>query len=192
MVADGGAGVPEKAAPMLPANGNNNNAVDQSSSQEAAAPNDYMVAIPANTRQWVHPLRKGFNPADRVDLTETVLFSSSNRVSGGKIKGTFRLSDLITQFRVTVNAIDAKGVIGYKKANFQSNKPLYISFDVPSTMTVSDKINVDLRIGNLNAYSLNVRVTTDSPKSDSPIGYTLPSGTFTVRAKSSLVKTITI
>lgn len=44
---------------------------------------DYMVGIADNARQWAHPLRKGFNPSERVDLTETVLFSSSNRVSSG-------------------------------------------------------------------------------------------------------------
>ncbi len=60
------------------------------------APNDYMVGIPINTRHWAHPLRKGFTPAERVDLTETVLFSSSNRVKNGVLKGQFRLSDLIT------------------------------------------------------------------------------------------------
>lgn len=79
---------------------------------------DYMVDIIPNTRQWVHPLRKGFTPTERVDLTETVLFTSSNKVKSGTFKGQFRLSDLITKFRITVNAIDAKGSIGYKKINF--------------------------------------------------------------------------
>lgn len=150
-----------------------------------------MVDIPQNTRHWAHPLRKNFNPAERVDLTETVLFSSSNRIRSGSLKGQFRLSDLITKFRITVNAIDTRGTIGYKKASFQSNKSLYINFDVPSTMTVSDKIKIDLKIGNLNPYSLNVRITTDSP-TKGPITYTLPAGTFTVRSRTSVTKTITL
>jgi len=112
-----------------------------------------------NTRHWAHPLRKGFTPSERVDLTETVLFSSSNRVTNGILRGSFRLSDLITKFRITVNAIDTTGVIGYKKVSFQSNKSLYVSYDIPSTMTVSDKIRINMRISNLNAYSLNVRFT---------------------------------
>jgi uncharacterized protein YfaS (alpha-2-macroglobulin family) len=146
-----------------------------------------MVGIPVNTRHWAHPLRKGFTPAERVDLTETVLFSSSNRVKNGVLKGQFRLSDLITKFRITVNAIDTNGVIGYKRTNFQSNKPLYVSFDVPSTMTVSDKIKVNVRIGNLNGYSLNVRFTS-APPSDGGIDYQLPVGTFTLRARTSITK----
>ena len=44
------------------------------------APNDYMIDITPNTRSWAHPLRKGFSPTERVDLTETVLFTSSNKV----------------------------------------------------------------------------------------------------------------
>jgi len=78
------------------------------------APNDFMVRIAQNTRHWAHPLRKGFSPAQRIDLTETVLFSSSNRVNSGIFKGSLRLSDLITKFRITVNAIDSTGVLGYK------------------------------------------------------------------------------
>ena len=75
-----------------------------------------MVGVPVNARHWAHPLREGFTPAERVDLTETVLFSSSNRVRTGKLSGSFHLSDLITKFRITVNAIDASGLIGYKIA----------------------------------------------------------------------------
>ncbi len=116
-----------------------------------------MTNIPQNTRHWAHPLRKNFTPTERVDLTETVLFSSSNKIRSGVLKGQFRLSDLITKFRITVNSIDASGVIGYKKISFQTNKQLYVSFDVPSTMTVSDKIKINVKIGNLNSYSLNVR-----------------------------------
>ena len=180
------------APPAIAGKKDPNAATDQSTSDEPANDNDYMVNIPSNTKQWAHPLRKGFTPAERVDLTETVLFSSSNRIKNGVLKGSFRLSDLITKFRITVNAIDTKGKIGYSKYNFQCNKPLYINFDVPQTMTVSDKIKVDLRIGNLNAFSLNVRVITDGTAVSGPIGYTLPTGTFTVRPKSSVTKSITL
>jgi uncharacterized protein YfaS (alpha-2-macroglobulin family) len=151
-----------------------------------------MINITPNTKHWAHPLRKGFNPAERVDLTETVLFSSSNRVKSGTLKGSFRLSDLITKFRITVNAIDTRGVIGFNKYLFQCNKPLYINFDAPSTMTVTDKIKVDLRIANLNAFSLNVRIKTDGSPTAGPISYTLPSGTLSVRSKSSVTRTITL
>lgn len=146
-----------------------------------------MVGIPINTRHWAHPLRKGVTPAERVALTETVLFSSSNRVKNGVLKGQFRLSVLITKFRITVNAIDTNGEIGYKRTNFQSNKSLYVALDVPSTMTVSDKIKVNVRIGNLNGYSLNVRFTS-APPSDGGIDYQLPVGTFTLRARTSITK----
>ena len=77
---------------------------------------------------------------------------------------------MITKFRITVNTIGSTGLIGYKKINFQSNKSLYVSFDVPQTMTVSDKLKVNVRIGNLNAYSLNVRFTS-SPASNGGIDY---------------------
>jgi uncharacterized protein YfaS (alpha-2-macroglobulin family) len=151
-----------------------------------------MVGIPDNTKYWAHPLRKNFSPAERIDLTETVLFTSAKRIKSGTFKGSFRLSDLITKFRITANAIDSTGVIGYRRELFQVNKALYINFDVPGTMTVSDKINIDLHVGNLNAFPLSVKITTDSGLATSPIGFTVPAGTFTVKAKSSLTKTITL
>lgn len=164
---------------------------DTTAPYEAAedAPNDYMINISPNTRSWAHPLRKGFSPTERVDLTETVLFSSSNKVKSGMFKGQFRLSDLITKFRITVNAIDADGAIGYRKRNFQSNKSLFVSFDVPTTMTVDDKIKVNLRIGNLNSYSLNVRITSQ-PATDGGVSYTIPAGTFTIRPRTSISRPI--
>ena len=140
-----------------------------------------------NTRHWAHPLRKGFSPAERVDLTETVLFSSSNRVKSGSLKGSFRLSDLITKFRITVNAIDSTGVIGYKKANFQVMKSLYVAFDIPSTMTVSDQIKVNVKIGNLNGYSLNVKFTSMPPTAGG-VTYQLQAGTFSVRPRTSVTR----
>lgn len=79
-----------------------------------------MINIPENTKHWAHPLRKNYNSSERIDLTETVLFSSSNRIKNGVLRGSFRLSDLITKFRLTANAIDVNGVIGYKKATLQS------------------------------------------------------------------------
>ena len=75
--------------------------------------------------------------------------------------------------------------------NFQSNKPLYVTFDVPTTMTLDDKIKVDLRIGNLNSYSLNVRITS-TPATDGGISYTIPAGTFSVRPRTSISKQITL
>lgn len=81
-------------------------------------PNDFMTNIATNTKLWAHPLRKGFSPSERIDLTETVLFSSASVVTNGQGQGTFYLSDLITKFRVTVNAIDVNGVVGYQKTTF--------------------------------------------------------------------------
>jgi len=78
--------------------------------------NDYMVDIPVNTKRWAHPLRKNFDPTERVDLTETVLFSSASVVQGST-QGSFYLSDLITKFRITVNAIDVNGAIGYQRSS---------------------------------------------------------------------------
>jgi hypothetical protein len=66
-----------------------------------------------------------------------------------------------------------------------------VNFDVPTTMTLDDKIRVDLRIGNLNSFSLNVRITS-SPATEGGVSYTIPAGTFTVRPRTSISRQITI
>lgn len=66
-----------------------------------------------------------------------------------------------------------------------------MNFDVPTTMTVDDKIKVNLKIGNLNSYSLNVRITSQ-PATDGGVSYTIPAGTFTVRPRTSITKQIVI
>ncbi len=58
-------------------------------------------------------------------------------------------------------------------------------------MTLDDKIKVDLRIGNLNSFSLNVRITS-APATDGGVSYSIPSGTFSVRARTSISRQITI
>jgi len=54
-------------------------------------------------------------------------------------------------------------------------------------MTISDKIKVNVRIGNLNGYSLNVRFTS-APPTDGGVDYQVPVGTFTLRARTSITK----
>jgi hypothetical protein len=56
-------------------------------------------------------------------------------------------------------------------------------------MTVSDKIKISVKIGNLNSYSLNVKLTS-SPPSDGGINYTIPTGTFTVRSRTAIIREI--
>lgn len=62
---------------------------------------------------------------------------------------------------------------------------------MPSTVTVGDRIKVDVRIGNLNSYALNVRIASENV-TRGPITFSLPTGTFTVRARSSITRSITL
>lgn len=72
-----------------------------------------MQGITENTRQYAHTLRKGYDPSQRIDFTETIYYQTASKTVNGKVKATFYLSDLITQFRITANAFDGKGAIGF-------------------------------------------------------------------------------
>jgi len=50
----------------------------------------------------------------RVDKTETQFYTALTKIEkGNKFEGSFYLSDLVTKFRITANALDTKGRIGY-------------------------------------------------------------------------------
>jgi uncharacterized protein YfaS (alpha-2-macroglobulin family) len=117
-----------------------------------------MVGIEDNTKLWAHPRRKNFTQAERIDFTETLLFSSATRTRNGVIKGSFAISDLITKFRITVNTIDEKGRLGFNTSSFQTQKSLYVSFDVPTTLTKSDVMKFDIKVVNLNTFAVTAQL----------------------------------
>jgi len=73
-----------------------------------------MINIPPNTALWAHQRREGYDENLRIDKTETQFYSALTSIGRSRTyKGSFYLSDLITDFRITANAIDTKGRIGY-------------------------------------------------------------------------------
>ena len=64
-------------------------------------------------RYYAHYLRSNWSESERIDFTETVLYNTANRTRRGVLRGSFFLSDLITKFRIIVNAFDSNGLIGY-------------------------------------------------------------------------------
>lgn len=58
-------------------------------------------------------------------------------------------------------------------------------------MTVTDKLKIDVRIGNLNPYALSVRLTSPNAANGS-VGFALPQGTFQIRPRSTISRSITI
>jgi len=52
-------------------------------------------------------------------MTETVYFATALPVDNdGKVRGSFNLSDLITQFRISAHAFDWNGTIGETQKAF--------------------------------------------------------------------------
>ena len=112
-----------------------------------------------NARLWVHQRRKNFSSSNRIDLTETVYFGSSLVLTKGTYSGKFDLSDLITKFRIIANSFDVSGTIGYAQASFQTKKPIYIQFDIPSSFTVGDNIQITGTVVNTLGYKVQIAFT---------------------------------
>jgi uncharacterized protein YfaS (alpha-2-macroglobulin family) len=77
-------------------------------------------------------------------MTETVFYSSALKTRTGIINGTFKLSDLITKFRISANSFDKSGALGYSRSDFQTQKPFYIDFQLPPSMVVGDSLSIPI------------------------------------------------
>lgn len=117
-----------------------------------------MTGIDKQARFYAHALRKGYNPSVRIDKTETQFYASAARVKNGVYKGSFYLSDLITEFRITANAFDRKGRIGYAQKTFQTQLPFFIDFKLPPSLTLGDSIQVPVFMTNLLKKSATIGI----------------------------------
>jgi hypothetical protein len=51
---------------------------------------------------------------------------------------SFVLSDLITQFKVTANAFNSNGALGFKIGNFQTREDITLTFEIPTKLVEGD------------------------------------------------------
>lgn len=149
-----------------------------------------MANITENAREYVHKLRKDFKPDQRIDLTETLYYGSAVKVVNGKMNGTFSLSDLITKFRITANAFDINGRIGYKTQSIQSQKPFYISFDLPASLSIKDSIDIPVTV--FNNLDQELSVTFEILNADPDLEAAMTEELSSVGPKSNFVKNIRI
>jgi hypothetical protein len=85
-----------------------------------------MENIPKNSRVYSHQLRGGFKSGERSDLTQTLLFKSSELLSDDlEFTSQFYLSDQVSQFQISVNIISSKGTILHKNFYITSSKQVY-------------------------------------------------------------------
>eukprot|EP00347_Sterkiella_histriomuscorum_P007254 403349667 len=113
-----------------------------------------------NARLYQHAKRFSFfsDQASRFDTTETVFYSAASMTDRqGKYLVSFYLSDLITTYRITANAFDTQGRIGYSKSILISRSDFYVSFQLPQQMTLGDSLLIPVYI--YNNFDQNVNAT---------------------------------
>ena len=93
---------------------------------------------------------------ERVNFKETQLFTKFIKTKKGKYSGSFKLTDLITRFQFTIDAVSSKGVYGALTSTFDSNKAFFVESNIPLFLTNGDKISVPVVITNNNPISVNV------------------------------------
>ena len=124
-------------------------------------------------------------PIERVNFKETQLFTKFIQTKRGRYSGSFKLTDLITKFQFTVDAVSSKGVYGALTSTFDSNKPFYIESNIPLFLTNGDKISVPLVINNNNPISVTVDVTASTTSPNNELSIQPSQSRVTVPAHSS-------
>ncbi|CDW88298.1 a-macroglobulin complement component [Stylonychia lemnae] len=123
-----------------------------------------------NTRLYRHAKKFQFfeDVSTRFDTTETVFYQAAVLTDNqGKYSGSFYISDLITQFRISANAFDTRGVFGYKYLVINSRSNFYIEFQLPSQMSVGDELIIPVTIYNYYNETLTVNLYASTDESES-------------------------
>ena len=76
------------------------------------------------------------------------MFSKFTKAKSGYVSGSFDLSDLITKFSLSVDAVSGDGLYGFAKKEFSTKKDFYMVADMPFTMAALDKLDVPVTIFN--------------------------------------------
>ena len=149
-----------------------------------------MTNITLNSRLWSHPLRANFSANQRVDLTQTLHYSSAVKAVNGTVKGSFYLSDQITQYRMSAYSFDRSGKLGYNEKIISVSKPVSIDYSLPVTFTLNDTIFINVTIyNNMNqSISANLHQLVVDPAF--VVSYN--NSNFTVKQNSLIVRTINI
>ena len=123
--------------------------------------------------------------AERVNFKQTQLFTTFFNAKNGKYKGSFKLTDVITKFRFSVDAVSTSGVYGALVDSFNSNKDFYIESNIPFFLTSQDKINVPVIIHNNKNEDLNVDLSVSTTLENDELEAVFAESSVKVDKKSS-------
>ena len=123
--------------------------------------------------------------AERVNFKQTQLFTAFFNAKNGKYKGSFKLTDVITKFRFSVDAVSTSGVYGALVDSFNSNKDFYIESNIPFFLTSQDKINVPVVIHNNKNEDLNVDLSVSTTLENDELEAVFAESSVKVDKKSS-------
>lgn len=90
-------------------------------------------------------------------MTDTVFYSTANFTKTGIFTGSFFLSDLVSQFRISVNSFDNFGRLGFGSKLITSQKPFYINIQLPQMLVIGDRLQIPLQAFNNLDQALQAR-----------------------------------
>jgi uncharacterized protein YfaS (alpha-2-macroglobulin family) len=153
-----------------------------------AAINDFMTGI-TSARSYAHAKRANWNTT-KIDMTETVAYTSAGVAVAGAFKGTFVLNDLLTNYQFNVDAFTQSGVYGSGSTVLTTRDFVSLSYVLPTFLVVGDSLKVPITIANqatsaitLNLYNLVV---------DPSITVSFLSTKIQLAASAALTTTMTI
>ena len=124
---------------------------------------DFMNDIEKNTRDYFHKIRRDFDRFDRIDFTQTLLFTSAKELEYTRertytVSSGFYLNDQVSTFQIQVNLFRSDGKYGFAKRDLVSSMPAYSKFTLPISLVRGDKIDVPISVVNNHSQPKNVVV----------------------------------
>jgi len=113
-----------------------------------------MVNLTANPKVFAHPKRAGWTASQKIDLTQTVAWSSTVLAKAGTLKGSLVLNDALTSYSVVIDAFNAQGAVGSVNATILTRDSLVISYTLPKFMVVGDSLKIPVSIANQGSAAL--------------------------------------
>lgn len=97
-----------------------------------------MTNIASDTRLWSHQLYDGYDLSQFADKSNDLFYGSGVKVQNGLYRGSFKLSDLVTTYRISASSYTASGALGFANATIDTVTPVDFTFDFPQQMVAGD------------------------------------------------------
>jgi uncharacterized protein YfaS (alpha-2-macroglobulin family) len=142
-----------------------------------------------SAKSWAHSKRSNWNTT-KIDLTQTVAYTSTGYTKTGQLKGSFVLNDLLTSYEFSVDAFTSTGVLGTATSFVSTKDFLSVAYTLPNYIVVGDSLKVPATITNSGPSAITLNLYNIA--GDSSITTAFSTSSIKLAASAAVTVTMTI